>query len=78
MMGLSTEEMQQLISELNGSSLTIEECLPHGLGMSDLTDANMDELNQVLFLCSVCDYWHELSEEAEASTEERRICEDCI
>ena len=68
--------VEQLISELQGTCKTIQEFLPEGMEEDDLTEEDLQEIDNEVFLCSVCGWWYEICEES-GSDESELICNDC-
>lgn len=65
--------IDQIIDYLNGSCKSLEEaCISFDTTESDLTDEDRKELDDNIFECQTCNWWHENSEQSENGD-----CESC-
>lgn len=62
----------ELIEDLKGTCKTIEEFLPEGMGREDITEEELEELDQEIFNCETCNWWYEQAENVEGET-----CSNC-
>lgn len=78
-MSLNPDQLQELIDDLTGSCKSIAECMPTDLDESHLSQADHDEIDQQIFQCEECDWWFELSDEAEELKPgaDQRLCKSC-
>ena len=72
-----TDRVKQLINHLYLTTISLEQgCLDCGFTESDLTDAENDAINESIFQCGFCGYWHEACEE-EFDFTYGSLCEEC-
>ncbi len=65
-------DIQVLIDDLQGTCQTIEHFLPEGMEREDLTETDLETIDQEIFLCEQCGWWFEVSEQTEDG-----LCRDC-
>lgn len=79
--GFSPEEIEELISDLTGTTSTLNESIQELFGddfsEDDLTEDNHNQIDNSIFLCDDCGWWCEISEESEEGFDGERVCSDC-
>jgi len=68
-------DLDEFIQDLQGTCKTMESALPEGMTIEDLTEDDLENIDQEIFNCETCNWWCEVSEMA---SEEGSICRDCI
>lgn len=75
---VTDEQIEQIIQYLQGTCMnTVDSALNElfSLSESDLTEEQMEHIDQELFNCDVCGWWCESSENA--GTDGENVCNDC-
>jgi len=67
------ETLQGTCDTLQGA---IEECYP-GMSEEDMMADDHSALDQLIFLCTECGWWYEISENAETDDDSEMVCESC-
>lgn len=65
-------DVQELIKDLNGTCMTIDNFLPEGMDFVDLTEADHVSIDLEIFKCDECDWWCECCD-----SNAEGICIDC-
>ncbi len=78
---ISNEEVQEAIDILQGTCDTLDGAIQETtgndeLGEDDLTSEQHNLIDNQIFLCTECNWWCEISEQAEDDNEP--ICQDCF
>jgi len=75
---IDNEQLERLKDYLIGSCNTIQEAMEtlFELDEDDLTDEEIENLDQDIFKCAECGWWCEISEES-GIDESDLICNDC-
>ena len=86
-MRASNFDVDIIISSLNGSCTTLEECIVshyEGMTLDDLIDEDHAKIDSEIFCCGSCGWWNEVSDEASEEAKEAQgesvddqICKDC-
>lgn len=78
-MNFSNKKINELIEYLQGSCDTLDEGVNVILGeeysSEDLSKQNVEQIDNEIFLCSVCVWWFEVSEMSEEESES--TCVEC-
>ena len=74
---INSDEIKEIISNLQGTCDTLTGAIQEvtgndSLGDKDLTQAQHDEIYNEIFLCGQCSWWCEVSER-----EKDYLCNDC-
>ena len=69
--------VNELIEALQGTCTSIEDHLPENMEFMELTNEDLDTIDNNIFECSCCNWWCEISEATENKHGEN-ICEDCL
>lgn len=73
---VSDAVLDQVIADLKGTCQTLGEALaPFGIDELDLTVADLQYIEEEIFLCSRCGWWCEQFEAHELDGE--TVCDDC-
>ena len=67
-------DVHELIGALQGTCDTIPDHLPEGMEEEDLTQEDHNTIDNEIFLCEVCGWWCEISEQV---AELDGTCQDC-
>lgn len=74
---ISDKVLDEVIAELKNSFKTLGAALkPYGIDESDLTVADLQYINDEIFLCPCCGWWCDLSEAVQIRSGEL-VCSDC-
>lgn len=65
--------IDDLIESLRGTATMIDEHLPDGMNWEDLTMQDHNKIDDEIFCCELCGWWHETSQ----MSEEEQICQEC-
>lgn len=69
------EKLQELIDTLRGTCAGLAETCEHmGFMEDDLTQSQLEEIDDQIFCCEGCGWWDEISE---LSDTEAQLCRDC-
>lgn len=68
----SNFDINEIISTLQGTCMTLDEALPEGMSVDDLTQEDHDAIDNEIFLCVECGWWMELCDDGGDG-----ICTDC-
>ena len=68
-------DIAELIADLQGTCKSISDFLPEGMNQDDLTQNDLSEIDQEIFLCDGCGWWCEVSESNDRGGE--NVCDDC-
>ena len=73
-----SERVNTLIEYLQGTCKSLSEaCNEHDIEHESLTQAELDELDNHIFECPVCNWWYETSEMQTADNGEN-VCSECL
>lgn len=75
---LTEDQVQTLIYELQGTCKTMDEAMPEGFTEDDLTEDQLNEIDQEIFRCADCSWWFEASDEADTGKDGERVCLNCF
>lgn len=67
-------DIHELIISLQGTCTMVDENLPEGMTVLDLTDEDYATIDNEIFLCDECGWWCENSEQ---NSEGNGLCNDC-
>ena len=74
---VSDEQVQEMIDYLNGTILSVPAaCEAFGFEDNEMTMSQLVMLDEQIFCCSQCGWWHEIAERHEFDDEP--YCDDCI
>jgi hypothetical protein len=68
--------LDELIEALTGTTESIAHFLPDGMVEEDLTEEEVQRIDEEIFLCATCGWWCEISENVESDDSELH-CRDC-
>lgn len=75
---MTFEQIANVAEHLRGTTLSLEEGFEReGLKYDDATPGDLAELDQIVFLCDVCGWWCEISDEAETEDDAEQVCIEC-
>lgn len=77
-MGILTQRaLSGLVEYLQGSCQTLEEGVNTVLGfeLDELTQDDLQSIDEVIFICNECGWW--CSQDENAGTEDSWVCTDC-
>lgn len=67
-------DIAQVIGDLEGTTQSIDDCLPEGMIYEDLTAADHTAIDAAIFECEVCGWWVSRDDESEHAAD---TCQDC-
>ena len=73
---LTDEQVHEIHAHICGSCANLDSALPDGLTENDLTQADLQEIDALMFICSDCGWWCDTDEMAE-NDEDEQICAEC-
>ncbi|MCK9267227.1 MAG: hypothetical protein M0P14_00765 [Alkaliphilus sp.] len=77
-MSLSKDQLQDIIENLQGTCLTLDDVLDdYGLSSEDLNLEDLSRIEEEIFLCDGCGWWYESSELGDDEDGEF-LCRWCI
>lgn len=76
---LTNAQVHLIVDDLQGTAQSLDEvCLELFLVDSmGIASSPLDELDMFVFQCDRCNWWCEISEEAEQPDDCERVCDDC-
>jgi len=75
---ITDADIQNIIDYLQGTCMTLQAaCQAYGYEEEDLTTEQLETIDQEIFLCTSCGWWHEQGESSEHSPDGENYCIEC-
>lgn len=70
-------QIQQITEYLQGTNGQIDDALPDGVELSDLSPEQLSAIDESVFQCAECEWWFERGDESEVDNPISPLCKSC-
>ena len=67
-------DVHEMIDQLTGTCQSMDDVLPERMDFEDLTGEDCATIDENIFCCQTCNWWHEIESQSEDNPEE---CVEC-